>query len=182
MRELSLHLLDVAENAVRAGASLIEITVAEDTGADTLTLAITDNGAGMDKDMLARAEDPFFTTKGVRRVGLGVPMLARAARAAGGSFTIASEPGKGTVITAVFGCSHLDRQPLGDLAGAIAAIVTGKPDMDIVLACRKDECEYCCDTRQFRDELGDIALNHPEVLGFLRKTIQQGLAELKMRS
>lgn len=178
MRELALHLLDLAENSIRAGATLIEIIVTENSQADMLTLEISDNGRGMSREMLAKATDPFFTTKDVRRTGLGIPLFSQAAKTAGGSFSITSEEGKGTKISAAFRSSHIDRQPLGDLPGALAAIIVGNPEMDIRLVCRKDSRVYAFDTKELRAELEEIPLNHTEVLNVLRNNIRQGLDEL----
>lgn len=178
MRELALHLLDIAENSIRAGATLLEITIAENSQSDLLTMEISDNGRGMSAEMLEKATDPFFTTKDVRRIGLGIPMLSQAAKTAGGSFSIASEEGKGTKISASFQASHIDRQPLGDLPGTVAAIIVGRPELDIRLLCRKDSGAYAFDTQELRAELEGIPLNHREVLSVIRTNIQQGLDEL----
>lgn len=111
MQELSLNVLDIAQNSVRAGASLIEITVDEQPAADTLTITVRDDGCGMTPEQVRRVTDPFFTTRTTRRVGLGVPFLKMGAEMTGGSLSIESEPGRGTAVTAVFGLTHIDRMP-----------------------------------------------------------------------
>ena len=115
MPEIALNVLDIAQNSVRAEASLIQISVDVDEAADTLTITIEDNGCGMTTEQTARVTDPFFTTRTTRKIGLGVPFFKMAAESTGGSFSIQSEPGVGTKVTAVFGLSHIDRMPLGDI-------------------------------------------------------------------
>ena len=114
MPEIALNVLDIAQNSVRAEASLIQISVDVDEAADTLTITIEDNGCGMTTEQTARVTDPFFTTRTTRKIGLGVPFFKMAAESTGGSFSIQSEPGVGTKVTAVFGLSHIDRMPLGE--------------------------------------------------------------------
>ena len=114
MPEISLNILDVAENSTRAKASLVEITVDTDVAADTLTVVIKDDGCGMTEEQVAQVIDPFYTSRTTRKVGLGVPFFKYAAESTGGSFFIRSQVGVGTVVTAVFVLSHIDRMPLGD--------------------------------------------------------------------
>jgi len=116
MRDISLHILDIAENSIRAGASLIGISVIMSDSADTLTVEITDNGCGMSREMTERAVSPFTTSRTTRKVGLGIPLFAAGCESTGGSLTIESAPGEGTKLTAVYRNSHIDRPPLGDIA------------------------------------------------------------------
>ena len=124
MKELSLHILDIAQNSVKAGATLIQITIEEDTVADTLRITVADNGCGMDKDLLQRVRDPFTTTRTTRKVGMGIPLLEAAAVQCGGGLDIQSQPGVGTTLTAWFGLSHIDRAPVGDMPGTMGVIVS----------------------------------------------------------
>src|SRR5208283_45535 len=158
MLELALHVLDIAENSSRAQASLIEITIAEDLERDIFSLEIKDNGQGMDAQAMEKALDPFYTTKKVRRIGLGLPMLKQAANTAQGRFSLQSEVGKGTVVHAEFKHSHIDRQPLGDIAGVITMLILGNPDIDIIYTHRKNGNTYILDTRELREGLGDVPL------------------------
>lgn len=178
MLELALHILDIAENALRAGATCLEITVTEDTKADMLKIEISDNGHGMNSDVLERACDPFFTTKDVRHIGLGLPLLAQAAKTAGGDFILESEEGKGTSVIATFRYSHIDRQPLGDIPGCLAALIPGHPDVDILFAYHRNVRHFIFDTRTVRAELDEVPLDHPDIIEFIRTTIRQGLDEL----
>jgi anti-sigma regulatory factor (Ser/Thr protein kinase) len=178
MLELALHILDIAENSVRAGARTVFIDITEDRMRDRLEIEIRDDGAGMDEATLKKAMDPFYTSKKVRRVGLGLPMLAEASERAGGSFAIESREGMGTRVAVGFQLSHIDRQPLGDLSGAFMVLLAGNADVDFV--CRH-ECGgrvFTLDTREIRKEIGDIPLNHMEVLKFIRQYMMEGLNEI----
>jgi hypothetical protein len=178
MLELALHVLDIAENSSRALSSLIEITIVEDLVRDVFSLEIKDNGQGMDAQTMEKALDPFYTTKKVRRIGLGLPMLKQAANTAQGRFSLQSQVGKGTVVHAEFKHSHIDRQPLGDIAGVIAMLILGNPDIDIVYTHRRNGNTYVLDTRELREGLGDVPLNNMEVLNLIRDNIREGIEEL----
>jgi anti-sigma regulatory factor (Ser/Thr protein kinase) len=176
MLELALHILDIAENSVRAGAKTVYISITEDRMKDRLLIVIRDDGAGMDPTTLKRAMDPFYTSKKVRRVGLGLPMLAEAAERAGGSFAIESQVGVGTRVEVNFQFSHIDRQPLGDLTGAFMVLIAGNAGVDFV--CRH-ECGgdvLTLDTREIRSEIGDIPINHVAVVKFIRQHLMEGLS------
>jgi anti-sigma regulatory factor (Ser/Thr protein kinase) len=178
MLELALHILDIAENSIRAGAKTVFLDITEDRMKDRLAIEIRDDGTGMDEATLKKAMDPFYTSKKVRRVGLGLPMLAEAAKRTGGSFTIESHEGVGTRVTVEFQLGHIDRQPLGDLTGAFMALIAGNAGVDFV-------CRYGCgggvftlDTREIRKEIDDIPLNHIEVLKFIRQHTMEGLNKI----
>jgi anti-sigma regulatory factor (Ser/Thr protein kinase) len=182
MIELSLHILDIAENAIRAEAKTATITLIEDPQADRLALEIRDDGKGMTEDELRRVLDPFYTTKKVRRVGLGLPMLAQAAQNAGGSFEIESEPGEGTVVRVVFQLSHIDRQPLGDLQGTLVTLIVGNPDTHFIYHHRREQKEYVLDTDEIKREIDDVPINHVEVIKFIRQDIAEGLKEINAQA
>jgi hypothetical protein len=171
MTELSLHVLDIAQNSVSAGASLIEIEVAIDTRGDRMTISVTDNGKGMDGRTARLAQDPFYTTRTTRKVGLGIPLFKMSALMSGGSFKLEGRPGEGTRIEAVFGYSHIDRLPLGDMAQTMAALIAGSPNIDFVYRLSKDGRDFALDTREMRAVLADIPLSTPEVLEFVRRQI-----------
>ncbi len=178
MLELALHILDIAENSTRAGARNVCISVDEDTSSDRFRLVIEDDGAGMSPEEVVKALDPFFTTKKVRRVGLGLPMLAQAAEATGGALRLESEPGKGTRVSVEMGLTHIDRQPLGDVPGALVALIAGNPDIDIVYRHIRDGKEYRLDTAELKKELDDVPINHIEVLQYIRTHVSEGLEQL----
>ena len=147
MLELSLHILDVVENSTRAGAKTVNIDIIEDTTRDILSLEIRDNGSGMSEDVLKKAMDPFFTTKTVRNVGLGLPMLAQAAERTNGKFIIESKGGEGTRVAVEFKLSHIDRQPLGDIASTLVTLIAGNTDVDFIYRHKHNDQEYILDTR-----------------------------------
>jgi anti-sigma regulatory factor (Ser/Thr protein kinase) len=178
MEDLSLHILDVAENGVTAGADLVRITVTEDLKADRLDITIEDNGRGMDAEFLRRVLDPFVTTRTTRKVGLGLSLFQQSAQEAGGDLRIESTPGKGTKVTAFMSHSHIDRKPMGNLAETVVTLVEGNPGVDFVYRHRKNGGEYLLDTREIRTELEDIPINNPAVVGFIRDSLIAGLREV----
>jgi hypothetical protein len=180
MRELSLHILDALENSLEAGATLIELVIEEDLAADWLTIAIHDNGRGMNEDQLARINDPFFTTRSTRHVGLGIPLFMAAAERCEGNLDITSQSGKGTELRATFRHSHIDRAPLGDITGTLlATILAGSCDLHYIH--RLDGREFEFRTADVRAKLGDIPLTHPEVRKWLRDFIDEGEASLEQQ-
>lgn len=169
MTEISLNVLDVANNSIRANATLIEISVQIQRDLDTLTITITDNGCGMTEEQLHKVEDPFFTTRTTRGIGLGVPFFKMAAICSGGSFKIESTPGVGTTVVAVFGLSHIDRMPLGDMSSTIHTLITLNTQIDFVYRYEFDDKQFTLDTREFRDILGGIPFNTPEVSAYIKE-------------
>ena len=178
MQELSLNILDVAQNSVRAGATLTEITVDEQPADDRLTISIRDNGCGMAPEQVRQVTDPFFTTRTTRRVGLGVPLLKMAAELTGGSLEITSEPGRGTSLRAVFGLNHIDRMPLGDMSGTIHTLIVYHPDTDFVYTYRYDAASFTLDTRELREILGDVPFNAPEVSQYIMEYLTENKQEV----
>lgn len=175
MEDLALHMLDIAENALDAGATRLEIDLVEDLARDLLTIEIRDNGRGMPADVAAAAVDPFYTTRTTRKVGMGLALLAAAARAAGGGLTIESAPGEGTRVRARFQHSHVDRAPLGDLEGTLMALMVGRPDVDVWFRHLADDREFSVSSRAIA---GEPSLQSPEGLARLREAIRRGEAEL----
>ena len=177
MPEISLNILDVAENSVRAKASLIEITVSVKPKEDTLSVIIRDDGCGMTADQVKRAQDPFFTTRTTRIVGLGLPFFKQAAESTGGTFSINSEKGIGTIvkavfilshIKAVFILSHIDRMPLGDISSTIHTLIVFNEQIDFKYTYEYDDKGFILDTREMREMLGDeISFMEPEVSLFI---------------
>lgn len=180
MRELALHVLDILQNAVEAGATQVSLTIDEDLAADRLTITIRDNGCGMDAVTAVRATDPFFTTRTTRQVGLGLPLLAAATERANGRLTIQSEPGMGTTITATFQLSHPDLQPLGDIANTLLVFLSAdqKTDLSYQHICRRTgdapPTRFEFSTTDIRDALGDVAITHPVVREWLAGFLAEG--------
>ena len=179
MLELAAHILDIAENSVRAGARLIEIDIDEDTAKDSLSIEIIDDGQGMKQEEIKKVLDPFYTTKTVRRVGLGLPLLADAAQRSGGSLQIESEKGKGTTVKATFGLSHVDRQPMGNIISTLIILIAGNSDVDFFYKYRHNDRQFELDTREIRKEIMDVPINHPEILKYIRGVLEEGFSEIK---
>ena len=182
MEELSMHILDIVENSTRAGARRVAIEITESTTDDRITIDIEDNGSGMDDDRIEQILDPFYTTKTVRRVGLGIPLLAQAARSAGGDLTITSRKGTGTRVHTFFQLSHIDRQPLGKIEDTITTIIAGNPEVDFVYTHHCDDKSYHLDTGEIRAALDDVPINHGSVISFIRKDMTQALNTMKIGS
>ena len=165
MKELSLNILDVAKNSVRAGASLIEIELSLDSDA-WLTVTITDNGCGMEADFLQHVTDPFFTTRTTRKVGLGLPLLKLAAEQTGGSLHIRSctqAPDNGTTLTARFYTDSIDCMPLGDVVSTVCILIAGSPQIDFLFTHTTPQRKVSLDTRELKEVLGgEISLAEPE--------------------
>ncbi|MBM3309900.1 MAG: ATP-binding protein [Candidatus Aminicenantes bacterium] len=178
MEDLSLHILDIAENAVEAKARRVDIRVEERRSKDRLILQVTDDGRGMGPRRLARARDPFYTTKKVRRIGLGLPLLAQAAESAGGALALRSEPGHGTKVRATFKLGHIDRQPLGDMAETLVALLVGHQGIEFNYTHVTDTGRYVF---RSRDAAAFGPSGAPAVSG-IRKKIRDGLARLRRTS
>jgi len=175
MEDLSLHILDIAENSVNAGASFIAIRIAENSLQDLLTVTIEDNGRGMTDDFVRNVLDPFCTTRTTRKVGLGLALLAQSARETGGEIRIQSAPEKGTVVSADFRPSHIDMKPLGNLAETITTLIAGNPQADILFRYIRDGRECHVDTRELRAILEDVPINSAEVLLAIRSDLLEAL-------
>jgi hypothetical protein len=179
LEDLSLHILDIGENSIASGASLVHITIDENTRENTLLLEIRDNGTGLDEEAQKNALDPFYTTKGTRSVGLGLPMLAQAAREAGGELNLRSEEGKGTTVSARFVLDHIDRKPLGNIAETLVALIAAKgEEMDFLYRHVKNGKDFLLDTREVKAELKDVPITHPRVLNYLKEAVNNGLKDL----
>jgi hypothetical protein len=178
VQDLSLHILDIVENSLAAGAGRVEIRIEEDLRADRMVLEIIDDGCGMDETMVKQALDPFFTTKTVRRVGLGLPLLAEACRICDGELCLQSCPGEGTTVKATFQHSHFDRKPLGQMGDTLITLIVGHPEVDLLYEHRRDGKVFSLDTREIKSDLGDIPLNAPQVVSALRTLILSGLEGL----
>lgn len=167
MPEISLNILDIAENSVRAGAKLVHIQIEADTMMDYLFVAILDDGCGMTPEQNAQAADPFFTTRTTRSVGLGLSFFKFAAEASGGSFSIESKLGVGTQVNAGFTLSHIDRMPLGDISSTIHTLILNSPQTDFIYEYRLNGNGFVLDTREFKAILGDIPFSTPEISAFI---------------
>jgi len=179
VRELSLHLLDIAENSIAAGAKNITITIREDTTADRLYLSVQDDGKGMDEEMVKKVTDPFVTTRTTRKVGLGIPLLKAAAEACNGWLKIHSKVGEGTLVEVEFQRSHIDRMPLGDIAGTFLTLLVGNPQIHWVFRYSVDQETFELDDQQIKQELQDVPLSDPLVLSYLRELLESNVRSLQ---
>lgn len=174
MKELSLHIIDIVQNSIAAGAKLVTVSVIEDIPEDKMVIEITDNGCGMSEEFVKKVTDPFTTGRKTRRVGLGIPLLKLAAESTGGNLTIDSEPGRGTNVRAVFGYSHIDRQPLGDMADTMLGLVVSHYELDFIYSHRIDDKTFEFDTREIKKVLGGIPFSEPEVYQWISGYIREG--------
>ncbi|MDZ7303536.1 MAG: ATP-binding protein [candidate division KSB1 bacterium] len=182
MQDLSLHILDIVENSICAGAKNIEISVTEDLKKDLLIIEITDDGKGMDKEFAEKALDPFVTTRTERKVGLGLSLFAEAARMSSGYLEIRSNPQKGTKVQATFQHSHIDRKPLGDVGSTLLTLIAGNPQIDFIYCHIKNGMSFRLDSREIKAQLQDNDLASPEGLKVLRKAVKKNLREFLRRS
>lgn len=177
MTELSLHILDIAQNSLKAGCTLTEIEIKADTKANSLVIRVSDNGCGMSKEQLARVTDPFFTTRTTRKVGLGISLFKLAAEQTGGSLTIQSTQGIGTTLTAVFVLSSIDRMPLGDIGSTVFTLITCNPDLDFLFTYTVDDRSFTLDTREMRVILQGVPFTAPEVMVYIKETLAENKQE-----
>ncbi|MFI3142332.1 MAG: ATP-binding protein [Clostridia bacterium] len=173
MKELSLNILDIAQNSVVANAKLIEIEIKQKTKTNELFIGIYDDGKGMDEEKLKSVTDPFFTTRTTRKIGLGVPLFKMAAEMTGGKFEITSIVGVGTNVKAEFNTSHLDFMPLGDLTSTIVILITMNLHIEFIYRYIKDETEFVLDTREIKNLLDGVPLDTPDIVQWLKEYIDE---------
>ncbi len=182
MQELSMNVLDIAENSVSAGASLVQISLCFNTKTSTLLLTIEDNGKGIPEEMLKNITDPFVTSRTTRKVGLGLPFLKMAAEMTGGNMDIQSEVGKGTIVKAQFTTGHIDLAPLGDMAGTVATLIQCNPDMDFLYTVTCDDETFCADTKEIKAVLDGVSTQSPEVAIWIKQFLQENTEPILKRS
>lgn len=173
MRELSLNILDIVQNSIAAGASLTQITVDEDTAKRELTVIIDDNGKGMTREQLQNVQDPFYTTRTTRKVGMGVPLFKMAAEQTGGSFQITSEVGVGTTVRAVFKTDSIDFTPLGDIASTVATVMCMNEDKDFIYTRKVDDESFALSSSEIKAMLDGVPLSEPAVMSWVEGYIAE---------
>lgn len=178
MRDLSLHLMDIIQNSLVAGASYITIEYSENTRENNLKVVITDNGSGMTTEQLKSAVDPFYTTRTTRDIGLGIPLFKMSAEKTQGNFNIESKQGEGTKIDALFHTDHIDMVPLGDTASTIQLLVSGNPDVDFIFTMSKDDKKFTLSTLELREILGEVPFSDPSITQWIGNYLKEGIAEL----
>jgi hypothetical protein len=180
MNEISLHILDITQNSIVAGASLIFIKISESEILNNYEVEISDNGKGISPEMLEKVTDAFVTSRTTRKVGLGLPLLKQNAEQTGGSFNITSIVGKGTTTTAVFKLNNIDRPPLGDMAGTMAILAGSNPKIDFIYSHIVNEQSYVFDTREVKLVLEDVPISNPGVRKYIKEMIDENLEEINV--
>lgn len=180
MQELSMNILDIAQNGIRAGATLIDIAINKDLASEIMTISIKDNGCGMSKTQVENVTNPFFTTRTTRAVGLGVPFFKMSAELTGGSFKIDSVQDKGTQVLATYNLNHIDLMPIGDMAATMVTLIGMNTEMDFTYTYTVNNESFCLDTREIKEILAGVPLNSHEVLSFVTEFIEDNTAELAM--
>jgi hypothetical protein len=175
MKDLSLHILDIAHNSIRAKASKIQIKILQKQELDELIISIADNGSGMTEEQVQALSDPFYTTRTTRRVGLGIPLLQQRAEECNGALVVESKIGEGTSITVNFQLSHIDLPELGDIAGVISGISSSNPPIQFIFDFQSDEIDFHFDTEEIVEALDGIPINTPEVEIFMKEMIEGNL-------
>lgn len=178
MRELSLHILDLARNSLEAGATEVALTVVEDPDSDSVQITVADNGRGMDAETLARVCDPFFTTRETRAVGLGLALFRATCERCGGGMEVTSEPGVGTVVRGWLQQSHLDRPPLGDMGAVLQSLAVESGQVRLRYEHRSGTATFVVDSCDLQEELGGVALNSAPALVWLRAHVRESLREI----
>jgi len=174
LEQLSDHLMDIAVNSVRAGAREVGISVMTDRSQNLLTIAVVDDGRGMDEEMARSVTDPFFSTKPGRKVGLGIPLLKGAAEMCDGQFALESKHGSGTEIRASFVLDHPDLPPLGNVKETLFLLCVSNPEVRFKLRYCQGSEEFMFDTKEVEDSLQGVPINHPEVVAFLKRYLTEG--------
>lgn len=174
MRDLSLHLLDLTMNSIRAKATLIEIKVIESKKNDQLTLIIKDNGSGMSQQMVEQVKNPFFTTRTTRKVGLGIPLLIAMASRCEGEVLIQSEVGIGTEVKCTLKLNHIDRPPFGEIHNTISSVIYLEPNLDFIYEHQSDEETYLFSTQLVKEVIKELPINHQEVMNWINEELKEG--------
>lgn len=179
MKELSLNILDIAQNSVKAGAMQIEICVTESLAANLVSISIKDNGCGMSDEFVSSVIDPFVTTRTTRKVGLGIPLLRQQALDTDGSFDISSKLGVGTTVFASFRLDHLDRAPIGDIASTLISLISSNPAIRYVYTHKTDSGEFTFDTNEIKAQIDDIPIDEPEILMWLQEYLNENINSIE---
>jgi len=175
MKDIALHIMDILQNSTRAKATKIELNIEENLAKDTLTIMFKDNGHGMSEETLEQVLNPFFTTRTTRKVGLGLSLLKQSAEFTGGTLTIHSELDVGTTVTVTFGLSHIDRPPLGDVAGTIVLTASAYPDIHFRMHYKTDKVDYIFDTQEINEALDGVSIQEPEIVQYLIEMTRENM-------
>lgn len=176
--EISLHILDIVQNSIKAGADFIEVKIAVHTDTKRIRVEVNDNGRGMSREQVAACENPFFTSRTTRKVGLGIPFLKQSAECTNGTFFISSMEGQGTRISAEYHMDHIDCIPIGDINATIYSLVIMNENLDFFYQYQVDARQFVFDTRAIREMIGDISINSIEISSFIREFLDENKKEV----
>ena len=179
MNDLSLHIMDIIQNSISAGATLVQLFVSEDIRSNLLTIIIEDNGSGMSQEQVEKLSDPFFTSRTTRRVGMGIPLFRQSAEQSGGELMVESTVGVGTKVTATFVYDNIDRPPLGDVANTFILTVSANPELDFILKYTFNGNEYIFDTVEVKEVLEDMPLTNVSVIKMLVEMVNANIDEIR---
>jgi len=179
MTELSLHILDIAQNSIKAGADRIHIGVNEDIDGNLLTITVSDNGCGMSEELKNRVLSPFTTTRTTRKIGLGLPLLNMAAELSGGKLDIWSKEGVGTKVVATFVYNHIDRMPIGDLAATMTTLIQGNANVEFELDYKYKGKDFYFDTGEVKTKINPVSIDNAEIIKWLYEYITESIEALR---
>jgi anti-sigma regulatory factor (Ser/Thr protein kinase) len=178
VEDICFHIIDLVQNSAAAGAKVVRVEIRDSLDKNELLLVVSDDGRGMDQETVARAQDPFYTSKSFKKVGLGIPLLKATAQSCHGDFAINSEPGQGTTVQARLERQHIDCPPLGNLVDTMLTLIVSMADIDLRFVYENDRGRFAIATSEIRAQVGDLHLSHPDVYQFLRQYIGESLEKL----
>jgi len=178
MKDLSMHIMDIVQNSVRAKAANVKLSIT--LNEQWLVIKVEDDGSGMDAETLQKVTDPFYTSRTTRKVGMGIPLILQNTQLTDGNMTLESELGKGTTLTATFGRKHIDRPPMGDIASTAAMMITGNEGVNLQFEVKNQENEFAISTNEVKEVMGDVDIRMAQVTSFLTEMIEENLRELKI--
>lgn len=180
MKELSMHILDIVMNSVKAKASLIEITIEDSIKNNTLKIIIKDNGGGMSEEVLANVTNPFYTTRTTRNVGLGIPMLKETCERCNGGFDISSSIGVGTSVECFLERNNIDRAPLGNMGDTIMTIINSLNDCELIYTHKADDNIFQLSTVRIKEILDSVSIKSNDVMLWIREYVNENISKLYM--
>ncbi len=178
MRDMAMHIMDIAQNSIYANATAITIEVIENKDDDSYVVIVDDNGGGMSREMVSKVTDPYVTTRTTRKTGLGIPLLKLNAERTGGNFHIHSEEGKGTNVKAEFVFTHPDRLPAGDIAGIIVLLIAANPGIEFKYQHVTNKGKYALCTAEINETLEGVSISEPSVVRFLKEMIKENQQQI----
>lgn len=178
MKDLAMHVMDIARNSVEAGAKKVKVSLIMKKTEGNLVVTFEDDGCGMDAEMVKKATDAYTTSRITRKVGLGLPLFKMNAENTAGSLQIISEPGLGTMVTAVFFTKHIDCVPLGDMAGIVALLICSNQDVMFHFDFHIDERAFAIRTDEIVEVLDGSEINQPKVVRFIKEMVNENLNEI----